>query len=92
MLWIVALGLKCRLDNKTLDSSSFSCEEFDKKYFFLKPMKTPSLDFIKKQYKKHHKNWTDEEIDLKSNETLNNYLASNSERIEREIQESKEKL
>jgi hypothetical protein len=53
-------------------------------------MKTPSLEFIKKYYKKHHKGWSEEKIDLKANETLKNYLASNSQRIERDIKESKE--
>jgi hypothetical protein len=55
-------------------------------------METPSLEFIKKYYKKLHKEWSDEKIDLKANETLKNYLASNSQRIERDIKESKEML
>ena len=33
ILWMVGLGigLKCRLDNKALDSRFFSCEKFEKK-------------------------------------------------------------
>lgn len=33
MLWMVGLGLgiKCRIDNKSLDSRFFSCEKFEKK-------------------------------------------------------------
>lgn len=55
-------------------------------------MATPDLEFIKKYYKKHHKGWSDEKINLKANETLKNYLASNSQRIERDIKESEKML
>jgi hypothetical protein len=55
-------------------------------------MKIPSLEFIKKYYKKHHKGWSEEKIDLKANEILKNYLALNSQRIKRDIEESNEMM
>ncbi len=46
-------------------------------------MQTPSLSQIEKYLKKHNKDLSEEQIQLKAEELLNNYLESNKDRIEK---------
>ncbi len=46
-------------------------------------MQTPSLSQIEKYLKKHSKDLSEEQIQLKAEELLNNYLESNKDRIEK---------
>ncbi|MHA8083023.1 hypothetical protein ACST14_06350 [Aquirufa sp. A-Brett2-15D] len=58
----------------------------------MKQLKTPDLESIKKHIKKEYSNWTDAQIELKSQEILAGYLESNKEKIDKEIQEDKDNL
>jgi hypothetical protein len=44
-------------------------------------MHTPELELIKKHFKKIYKDLSDEEIELKSLETLNKYVLLNKEKM-----------
>lgn len=55
-------------------------------------MKTPDLESIKKHLKKEYKNWTEAQIELKSQEILKVYLEANKEKIDKEIQENNHNL
>jgi uncharacterized FlaG/YvyC family protein len=58
----------------------------------MRKMRTPDLETIKKHIKKEYKNWTEAQIELKSQEILKGYLESNKEKIDKEIQEDKDNL
>jgi len=44
-------------------------------------MDTTDLEIIKKHYKKLHKDWSDEEIERQSLETLNKYILLNKDKL-----------
>lgn len=44
-------------------------------------MNTPDLEIIKKHFKKLHKDWSEEEVERQSLETLNKYLIINKDKL-----------
>ncbi len=55
-------------------------------------MKTPDIESIKKHIKKEYKNWTEVQIEDKSQKILQDYLEANKEKIDKEIQEDRDNL
>lgn len=47
-------------------------------------MKTLDIALIKKYVKKEYKDWTEQQIELKSYQILESYLEANKEKIEKE--------